>query len=200
MCNAYDIGRPVKRLPEGILQVITGPLVGGCGHRLIRRTDAAPVITAAFELVSMRWGFERPRLGTINNTREEKLGGPMWSTPFRERRCVIPASAFFEWSGPKGRKQTHCFTRPDQGWLWIAGLWEPSPEFGSCFSMITTRANRVMAPIHDRMPAILEEEQITPWFAGEIDNFAPLPENIQVEESANPLVKPKEPPAQMELF
>ena len=200
MCNAYDIGRPVKRLPEGILQVITGPLVSGSGHRLIRRTDAAPVITASFELVSMRWGFERARLGTINNAREDKLSGPMWSTPFRERRCVIPVSAFYEWSGPKGRKQTHCFTRTDQGWFWIAGLWELSPEFGPCFSMITTRANSVMAPIHNRMPAILEEDQITPYFAGEIETFAPLPENIQVEESANPLVKPKEPPAQMELF
>ncbi len=200
MCNAYDIGRQVKRLPEDSLQVITGPLVSGSAPRLIRRTDAAPIITAAFEQVSMRWGFERPRLGTINNAREDKLSGPMWSTPFRERRCVIPVSAFYEWSGPKGRKQTHCFTRTDQGWFWIAGLWELSPEFGPCFSMITTRANSVMAPIHNRMPAILQEDQITPYFAGEIETFAPLPENIQVEESANPLVKPKEPPAQMELF
>lgn len=200
MCNAYDIGRPVKRLPEGSLQVITGPLVSGSGPRLIRRTDAATVITATFELVTMRWGFERPRLGTINNAREDKLGGPLWSTPFRERRCVIPASAFYEWSGPKGRKQTHRFTRPDQGWMWIAGLWESSSEYGPCFSMITTAANRVMAPIHHRMPAILEDEQITPYLAGEIATFAPLPENLQVEQSANPLVKPKDPPAQMELF
>lgn len=200
MCNAYDIGRPVKRLPQSSFQVITGPLVGGAGNRLIRRTDAAPVITASIETVTMRWGFERPHLGTINNAREDKLGSPLWSASFRERRCVIPASAFYEWSGPRGRKQTHRFTRPDEGWFWIAGLWEPSSEFGPCFSMITTGANSVMAPIHHRMPAILEEEQITPYFAGEIESFAPLPGSLQVEASDNPLIKPKEPPAQMELF
>jgi putative SOS response-associated peptidase YedK len=200
MCNAYEIGRPVKRLPKGSLLEITAPLAAGSKDRLIRRTDPAPVITAALDLVTMRWGFERPQLGTINNSREDKLSGPMWSKAFRERRCVIPASAFYEWSGPKGHKQTHRFTRSDQGWIWIAGIWEESREFGPCFSMITTNANSMMAPIHDRMPAVLEEEQVPAYFAGEIEKFAPAVESLQVEDAANPLVKRKEPPLQGELF
>lgn len=200
MCNAYEIGRPVKRLPKGRLHEITAPLLEGSVPRLIRRTDPAPVITAALDLVTMRWGFERPRLGTINNSREDKLGGPMWSAAFRERRCVIPANAFYEWSGPTGRKQTHLFTRPDQGEFWIAGIWEESRDLGPCFSMITTGANAVMTPIHNRMPAILEEEQIPAYLAGEIKTFAPLVASLQVEAAVNPLVKPKEPSAQRELF
>ncbi|HQZ29600.1 MAG TPA: hypothetical protein PK648_15755, partial [Verrucomicrobiales bacterium] len=90
MCNAYEIGCSVKRLPEGDLGRIIAPLFDSTTVRLIRRTDPAPVITAGFDLVTMRWGFERARLGTINNAREDKLGGPMWSRVFSERRCLIP--------------------------------------------------------------------------------------------------------------
>jgi len=200
MCNAYQIGRSVTRLPQSSLREITAPLDALSDLRLIRRTDPAPVVTAAMELVTMRWGFERPRLGTINNSREDKLAGPMWSAAYRERRCLIPASAFYEWSGPQGRKTTHRFTRPDQGWLWIAGIWEESLEHGPCYSMITTGANAVMAPIHHRMPAVLTDDQLAPYLDGGIATFAPSPETLQVEEATNPLVKPKEPPAQMELF
>lgn len=193
MCNAFQIGHKKVKLNVGIEFEATET-------RLIRRTDAAPVVTAALDLVTMRWGFEREGLGTINNSREDKLTGPIWGKAFRERRCIIPASAFYEWSGPQGRKQTHRFTRTDQQLFWIAGIWEESQKHGACFSMITTTANLVMAPIHERMPAYLEEDQIPAYFAGEMAIFKPLPESLQVEESANPLLKPKDPPAQMELF
>lgn len=200
MCNAYEIGHPVKRLPEGDLGRIIAPLLDGSTVRLIRRTDPAPVITAGFDLVTMRWGFERARLGTINNAREDKLGGPMWSRVFSERRCLIPVSGFYEWSGPQGHKQTYRFTRPDGAAFWIAGIWEESRDLGPCFSMITSGANAVVAPIHHRMPTILEEDQITAYFAGDLRTFLPLTESIQVEAAVNPLRKPKDPPLQRELF
>jgi putative SOS response-associated peptidase YedK len=200
MCNAYEIGRrvgknPMKNslLPGASLDLPSEP-------RLVRRTDPAPVITADGELATMRWGFERPTLGTINNSRADKLHGPMWSNAFRERRCVIPANAFYEWSGPKGRKRTHRFTRTDGDWFWIAGIWEVSHEFGPCFSMITTDANERMAPIHDRMPALLEEGEVEDYLAGAMSRFAPLAESLKVEDSSNPLVKSKGMSVQGELF
>ena len=115
-------------------------------------------------------------------------------------RCIIPASAFYEWSGPKGKKQTHRFTRMNGEWFWIAGIWEESRDLGLCFSMITTGANSLMASIHDRMPAFLEEEEIAGSFAGEVNSFSPSPESLKVEDSPNPLIKPKGDIVQGELF
>lgn len=200
MCNAYEIGRRVSKNPLKNSLLLAASLGLPSEPRLIRRTDTGPVITAGEELVEMRWGFERPSLGTINNSREEKLSGPMWAKAFRERRCVIPASAFYEWSGPKGKKRTHRFTRVDEEWFWIAGIWEESRDLGLCFSMITTGANELMAPIHDRMPAVLEETEIPGYLAGEISSFTPSPESLRVDDSPNPLIKPKGTSVQGELF
>ncbi len=73
-------------------------------------------------------------------------------------------------------------------------------EFGPCFSMITTDANALMAPIHDRMPAILEEGDIAGYLAGEMSTFTPSCESLKVEDSLNPLVKPRGTSVQGELF
>jgi putative SOS response-associated peptidase YedK len=84
-------------LPDGLLRDLSE-------DRLVRRTDRAPVYVGASDLVTMRWGFERPGLGTVNNSREDKLDGPMWRTAFRERRCLVPATRYYEFSGPKGER------------------------------------------------------------------------------------------------
>lgn len=200
MCNAFEIGRRTDRNPLKDSLLPAASLNLPAEPRLIRRTDAAPVVTADGELATMRWGFERPTLGTISNARADKLEGPMWAKAFRERRCVIPASAFYEWSGAKGRRRTHRFTRTDGDWFWIAGIWEVSHEFGPCFSMITTGANSLMAPIHDRMPAILEEGEVEGYLAGEMSRFTPSSESLNVADAPNPLVKPKGTSVQGELF
>ena len=57
-----------------------------------------------------------------------------------------------------------------------------------------------MAPIHDRMPAFLEEDEITGYFAGEKSHFTPSSESLKEEDSPNPLVKPKGTSVQGELF
>jgi len=200
MCNAYNVGRNVKVLQVGeILRAVPGEK-GETETSLIRRTDPGPVVTGELEVKTMRWGFERPRLGTIHNSREDKLAGPMWSTAFRERRCLIPVIGFYEWSGPKGQKRTHLFTRPDGAWFWIAGIWEISQEWGPCYSMITTEANSFVASIHDRMPAVLEESEAREYLAGRKNTFAPAPESLRVADAVNPLLKRKEPPVQGELF
>ncbi len=200
MCNAYNVGLKVKVLRDGeILRAVPSD-EGEPKTRLVRRTDSAPIVTATMDLVVARWGFERPRLGTINNSRDDKLAGPMWSAAFQERRCLIPLAAFYEWSGPKGNKRTHLFTRPDRAWFWIAGIWEESRELGLCFSMITTAANSFVASIHDRMPAVLDDGEARDYLEGRKNTFAPVPESLRVENAVNPLLKPKEPPLQGELF
>jgi len=197
MCNAYELGKRGGSFPEDISAQAARELLGIASTRLIRRTDPAPVITAEGDLRTMRWGFSRPGIGTINNARSDKLTGPLWNEPFRHCRCLIPVAAFYEWSGPTGHKRTHRFTRPDGGWLWVAGVWEENLEFGPCFSMITTEANTLVAPIHDRMPAVLDDSELPGFLAGGIKSFAPAIGTLQVADAANPLTKN---PCQGELF
>ena len=197
MCTAYEIGTNASRQEAPQLADLIAALAK-LPPRLIRRTDPAPVVTGDLELKDMRWGFRRPWSNAINNARADKLATPMWLDAFQHRRCLIPASAFYEWSGPDRHKRTHRFTRPGGGLLWIAGLWELDPE--PVFSMITTEPNALMEPIHDRMPAVLADHEIAPFLAGEMSRFNPLPESLQVTDAANPLKKPRPPSAQGELF
>ncbi len=197
MCNAYELGKRGGSFPDLVRADSARELLGITATRLIRRTDPAPVVTADGALRTMRWGFARHQANAINNARADKLSGAMWSDSFRHRRCLIPVAAFYEWSGPTGHKRTHRFTRPDGGWLWMAGLWEESRDFGPCFSMITTEANTLVAPIHERMPAVLDDDQLSPWLGGNISTFAPPDTLLQVADAVNPLTKK---PWQGELF
>ena len=181
MCNAYELGkRRGGSVPQHLGGAIVEKLSGIVSTRLIRRTDPAPVVTVEGGLRTMRWGFARPGLGDINNARSDKLTGPMWGEAFRDRRCLVPVAAFYEWSGPKGNKRTHRFTRPDGGWLWMAGIWEENASHGPCFSMITTAANALVAPIHERMPAVLGDSELADYLAGEVTAFAPKADTLEV--------------------
>ena len=111
MCTAYEIGTNASRQEAPQLADLIAALAK-LPPRLIRRTDSAPVVTGDLGLKEMRWGFRRPWSNAINNARADKLATPMWSDAFQHRRCLIPAAAFYEWSGPDRHKRTHRFTRP----------------------------------------------------------------------------------------
>jgi hypothetical protein len=76
MCNAYEIGRRVGKNPLKNSLLPAASIDLPAEPRLIRRTDPAPVITVDGELATMRWGFERPTLGTINNSRPHRAQSP----------------------------------------------------------------------------------------------------------------------------
>ena len=115
----------------------------------------------------------------------DKLDGRTWKKVFAERRCVIPAASFFEWVDSGGKKVPLRFSRPGDGWIWIAGIWEDHKDHGECFSMITTDPNAVLEPVHDRMPAVLQGSQITPFLAGELNEFGPSAVILEFAEAAN---------------
>lgn len=200
MCSAYNIGQftgdvPISLDSEGFASIEDhGP------RTLIRRTDQAPVFLDSEGMTSMRWGCERQGLGVVNNTRSENLNSPMWLESFTKRRCLIPLTAFYEWSGPKGSKRTHRFTSPKGGLLWVAGIWEESVKLGRCYSMLTTKANDLVAPIHHRMPSILIGKELTSYMDAGMDVFAPLPQTLVVNDAPNPLLKNPPTHSQDELF
>jgi putative SOS response-associated peptidase YedK len=114
------------------------------------------------------WGFPnrfaRPgekRDSFINARIETAAEKPTFRGAFRERRCVIPADGFYEWSGPKGKKIPYWFHPAKGGLLPFAGLFETDPELR--FTILTTSANSTVAPIHDRMPVILPPDSVGEW-------------------------------------
>lgn len=175
MCNLYDIGPTQnknraawrRRLVEAAESL---PRLFG-----IRKTDPAVVLRVSggdWVPEIMNWGFERDFNPAVNNARLDKLASPMWRSAIAERRCAIPVSAFYEWSGTAGHKQTHAFlpAAPETEWLWMAGIWEKrgsGVSSGARFSMITTSAREPVASIHDRMPVVLPEEALEAFLAGE---------------------------------
>ena len=131
----------------------------------IRKTDPGLVLLPGEQGPDdqvMRWGFRRPWNSAINNARLEKLDGP-WADAWQaRRRCLVPMSAFYEWSGSTGARQTFAFTPAGEDeTLWAAGMWEKDPEDSSFrYTMITTAATPEVAAVHTRMPALLRSEHI----------------------------------------
>ncbi len=125
------------------------------------------------ELVQLHWGLipawaREPRLtySTINARAETVAEKPAFRHAFRHRRCLIPADGFYEWRRNAARKQPYCIAPADGRPLAFAGLWERWERDGhiieSC-TILITQANELIAPIHDRMPVILDPADQDRW-------------------------------------
>lgn len=104
----------------------------------------------------------------INARAETVAEKPAFRHAFRRRRCLIPASGFYEWQArPSGPKQPFWISAADSGLLTFAGLWESwmsadGSELETC-TIITTTANDALAPIHARMPVIIAAADFQTW-------------------------------------
>ena len=109
----------------------------------------------------MKWGFENPyRKGLVINARAESAGEKtLFQESLAKRRCIIPASGFYEWDSWKARFR---FTRPDESLILLAGIYRPEAE-GERYTILTTDANPSMAPVHDRMPVMIEPGELAAW-------------------------------------
>lgn len=95
--------------------------------------------------------------GSINARCETVRDKPTFREAYVHRRCLIPVNGFYEWQKRPGGAQPWLMRRPDHDVFALAGLWEPptgGATDGTC-TILTTRANRTMRPIHHRMPVIL---------------------------------------------
>jgi putative SOS response-associated peptidase YedK len=122
----------------------------------------------------VRWGLlpswvKDPRTFSllINARGESVLEKPAFRAAMRRRRCLIPADGFYEWKRSGGGKQPYCIRAKSGGPMAFAGLWEvwtgPDGEELETAVIVTTTANRELAPIHDRMPVIVPPEAFDFW-------------------------------------
>ena len=132
----------------------------------IRPSDEAPVLLADDGRITctwQRWGFPMtPGLekGLVFNARcESAAEKPFFREDIRHRRAVVPAAAFYEWDREKTK---YTFRKEDRKALFMAGCCRHYND-GEHFVILTTAANSSMEPIHDRMPLLLEETEVSDW-------------------------------------
>jgi putative SOS response-associated peptidase YedK len=169
MCNDYEqhvTWAQYKKALESV-SVTIPPRQGELDLRQaddVRINDVAPVMRAAgdntIELAPMNFGFPppRPKASPVFNFRSE---GRRFAD---SKRCLIPASAFFEFTGTKYPKAKHRFTLNDASFMAIAGLWrEGQGNQPDTFTMLTTEPGPDVAPIHNRQLVVLRPEDWTAW-------------------------------------
>ena len=140
------------------------------------------------ELALLRWGLipswsKDPAIGNrlINARAETAREKPSFRNAFRRHRCLIPTNGFYEWQRQERGKQPYFVRMRDDRLFAFAGLWDrwESPDKGviETFTILTTAANAVLAPIHDRMPVILPPAEYARWLDPgllDTDSLGPL--------------------------
>lgn len=156
-----------------------------------------PKGAAAPEARMMRWGLvpawaEDVSLGAkmINARAETVAEKPAYKFAFRTRRALVPMNGMYEWAEIDGRKQPYLIHAPDRAPFAVAAVWEswagpkaaPLPQPLETVSLLTVEANGLVAPVHDRMSAIIEPADYAAWLSPETPAEAllamlkPLPE------------------------
>jgi len=185
MCGRYASFLPAEAL-RALFQT-TNPTPNWEPTWNMAPTRDAPVVrlhpqTRARHLDLLRWGLvphwaKDPKSvrQPINARAETIATAPMFRDALERRRCLVPADAFYEWQAIDGTKQPYAVARADGQPLVFAGLWEgwrgADGTVLRTFTIVTTNANTLLRPIHERMPVILEQQDWPTWL-GELEGGA----------------------------
>ena len=127
----------------------------------------------------MRWGLvpswakNIKTAKTLINARSETVHQkPTFKNSFQTHRCLVPADGFIEWKVEGRKKVPHYIFLKPRSIFAFAGIWakwDKTPSSVYSYSILTTQANTTLAPIHERMPVILEPENYKLWLASDTD-------------------------------
>jgi len=188
MCGRFTQERATSELAEifGAEDLVDAP----GGRFNVAPTDEAAVIVQRDNrraVAAYRWGLiphwaEDPKIGNrLFNARAETIAtSPAFREAFRRRRCLVPVDSFYEWRREGKVRRPFRVTRGDAAPLALAGLWSGwrEPETGEIrrtFTILTSAANDLMRPIHDRMPVIVPASAWSRW----LDPATPDPGELQ---------------------
>jgi putative SOS response-associated peptidase YedK len=192
MCGRYALygpisrhrkNRPIDELPEwypGLVDAINARPM----RFNVAPTDVMPIVgtsrEGAITIKELRWGLvpywaKDPKVGgakAINARAETVDEKPMFREAFKRRRCLVPASGYFEWKPEGSTKQPYFIHDGDAELLMFAGLWESWRETKESdalytYTIVTGPPGLVSGDIHDRAPVILEEGVWDAWLSGE---------------------------------
>lgn len=176
MCGRYYVDDDTARAIEKIIRQLDEGSGQASRSRMplqardIHPADVAPILAASDQGLCcrrQRWGFPRPQGNPgapgkqiIFNARSESAPErKMFRESVKRRRIVIPAAWFYEWSR---NKEKNIFYRKDEPVLFMAGFYNRYGDEDR-FVILTTAANESIRPVHDRMPLILEPDEVMPW-------------------------------------
>ena len=177
MCGRFTLTRQDRRELAELLGVDERDLRDYQPRYTIAPLQDHLVIRSKYErrqLISARWGLvnswatnSAAAASCINAKAETVETRSSFKDAFTKRRCIVPADGFYEWRGPRNNREALWIHPANGGLLWLAGLfesWQPEPGvWQRTFTIVTTRANRLIEPIHDRMPVILDEGAADDW-------------------------------------
>jgi putative SOS response-associated peptidase YedK len=168
---AFDAGEPPEMEPRYNVAPTQSVLV-------VRAADAGR------ECALMRWGLvphwsdRRPGPPLINAMAETAASKPAFRTAFQKRRCLVPADGFYEWLAQGKKRHPYLFALSDGGLFAFAGLWdlwEREGERPESVCILTTEANELVRPLHERMPVMLTRDAAGAW----LDHGQGDPERLQ---------------------
>lgn len=168
----------------------------GDQHWMLRHKAGQRIVSPAGWGLINSWSKD-PSVGfrQINARAETLSERPAYRDAFRSKRCLIPADGFYEWRGPRGRREPLWFHPPEGGLILFAGLYDGwcDPTTGAwkkTFTVITTDPNEVVREVHDRMPALISLEHADAWLIGEhpAELLRPAPAHALIASPASPRV------------
>jgi putative SOS response-associated peptidase YedK len=174
MCGRYAI----TSAPEAIRRLFGYPEQPNFPPRYnVAPTQPVPIVRiheGRRQFALVRWGLipswvKDPRsFSLLINARGESVADkPAFRNAMRRRRCLFPADGFYEWKRVGDRKAPYYIHLAGGGPMALAGLWEawtgPNGEEMETAAIVTTQANRTLAPLHDRMPVIVAPDAFEFW-------------------------------------
>lgn len=147
--------------------------------RLSRRGGHVNMAPCIWGLIPSWWTkpLAEKTFQTFNAHAETVAEKPVFRGAFRHKRCLVPVSGFYQWTGPQGARTPFAVTLRGQRWFCLAGLWDTAFIDGSeiqSFTIITTTPNDLMSGLHTRMPVIINPADYLRWLdpgAGAVSRF-----------------------------
>jgi putative SOS response-associated peptidase YedK len=179
MCGRFTLSQPINAIASKLNIAQIPPLEPRYN---IAPTQIIPSILSApggeKQLQMLRWGLipswaKDAKIGAklINARAETVSEKPSFKAAFNRRRCLIIADGFYEWQRQEKQKQPYYFRLQNGQLFAFAGLWEQwkstDEEIINSCTILTTEANDLLRPIHDRMPVILESKNYELWLDSE---------------------------------
>jgi len=175
MCGRFNLKTPAKEIAK-----ILGFTTKISARPRYNIAPSQDILAARYddegkgEIVALKWGLIpswvkdlKKAHKPINAKVETVAESPYFRVAIKKRRCLIPANGFYEWQ-PRGKvKQPYLIHRLDDAVFFFAGLWETwtsnDGEVVETTTILTTDANDLIAPLHNRMPVIMQKASYEPW-------------------------------------
>jgi putative SOS response-associated peptidase YedK len=174
MCGRYTLaGKPVD-LEKQLRANLKSDVVFRSSYNIAPGSAVLAVLNEQPDCITaLKWGLTPSWSKSGNkplfliNLRDDTLRSkPAFTAYMRNRRCIVPATGFFEWKPETSHKQPYYFHCLNHEFVYFAGVWESNgADGGNMLAIVTTEANALVGPVHSRMPVIFDADTARIWLS-----------------------------------